>query len=64
MWLSVWSKVQIVLHMVQPMPLHPKTPPSVASFKSGLVLPFWYRLIQVVPGKKPLNGCVCVCSQT
>jgi len=26
-----------------------------------LVLPFWYRLTQVVPDKGPLNGCVCVC---
>jgi len=29
------------LHMVQLMPLHPKTPSSLASFKSRLVLPFW-----------------------
>jgi len=27
------------------------------SSKSRLVLPFWYRLIQVVPSKGPLNGC-------
>ena len=33
---------------------------SLASVKSRLVLPFWYRLIQVVPDKGPLNGCVCV----
>jgi len=44
-WLSVWSDV----------------PLSLASVKSRLVLPFWYRLIQVVPEKGPLNGCVCVC---
>jgi len=36
------------LHMVQLMPLHPKTPSSLASFKSRLVLPFWYWLTQVV----------------
>jgi len=36
------------LHMVQLMPLHPKTPSSLASFKSKLVLPFWYWLTQVV----------------
>jgi len=36
------------LHMVQLMPLHPKTPRYYASFKSRLVLPFWYRLTQVV----------------
>ena len=27
--------------------------------KSRLVLPFWYRLTRVVPGKGPLNGCIC-----
>jgi len=45
------------LHMFQLMPLHPETPLSLAEFKSGLFLPFWYRLIQVVLEKKPLNGC-------
>jgi len=28
---------------------------------SRLVLPFWYRLTQVVPDIGPLNVCVCVC---
>jgi len=37
------------LHMVQLMPLHPKTPSSLASFKSRLVLPFWCRLTHIVP---------------
>ena len=45
------------LHMVQLMPLHPKTPSSLASFKSRLVLPFWYRLTQVVLAKRLLNRC-------
>jgi len=46
------------LHIVQLMPLHPKTPPSLASFTSRVVLHFWYRLItRVVPEKRPLNGC-------
>ena len=36
------------LHMVQLMPLHPKTP------QTGL--PFWYWLTQVVPEKWPLNA--------
>ena len=45
------------LHMVQLMPLHPKTPSSLASFKSRLVLPFWYLLTQVVLEKRLLNGC-------
>ena len=43
------------LHMVQMMPLHPKTPSYLASFKSRLVLPFWYRLTQVVLEMRPLN---------
>jgi len=46
-WLSVCSDVQ----------MHPKTPSSLASFKSRLVLPFWYRLTQVVLEKRLLNGC-------
>jgi len=29
----------------------------VAPVKSRLVLPFWYRLTQVVLEKRPLNGC-------
>jgi len=41
------------LHMAQLMPL----PLTV---KSGLVLPFWYRLTRVVLDKGPLNGRVCV----
>jgi len=35
----------------------PKTPSSLASFKSRLVLPFWYRFTQAVVEKRPLNGC-------
>jgi len=42
--------------MVQLMPLHPKTPSYFASFKSRLVLPFWYWLTQVVLEKRPVNG--------
>ena len=45
------------LHMVQLMPLYPKTPSSLASFKYRLVLPFWYRPTQVALEKRPLNGC-------
>ena len=48
------------LHMVQLMPLHPKTPSSLASFKSRLFIPFWYRLTQVVLEKGPLNECSSV----
>ena len=39
------------LHMVQLMPLHPKTPSSLASLRSRLVLPLWYQLTQVVVEK-------------
>ena len=45
------------LHVVQLMPLHPETPSSLASFKSWLVLPFFYGLTQVVLEKRPLNRC-------
>jgi len=48
------------LHMVQLMPLHPKSLSSLASFKSRLVIPFWYRLTHVVLEKRPLNGCTVV----
>ena len=58
-WLPVWSERGAdCLHVVQLMPLHRKTPSSLVSSKSRLVLPFWYRLTQVVLQKKPLNGCV------
>jgi len=44
------------LHMAQLMPL------SLASVKSRLVLPFWYRLTRVVPDKGAVKRvCVCVC---
>jgi len=53
-WLSVWSKVQNDLHMVQPMP-----PPPIASYSSKIQngLPFWCQLTEVVLEKRPLNGC-------
>ena len=53
-WLSVWSEVQTCIctswchcHSL-----------SLASVKSRLVLPFWYRLTWVVLEKGLLNGCV------
>ena len=48
------------MHMVQLMPPRPKTLSSLVSFKSRLVLPFWYRLAQVVLEKRPLNRCSVV----
>ena len=47
------------LHITQLMPRHSL---SLASVKSRLVLPFWYRLTRTVLNKGPLNGCVCVCT--
>jgi len=45
------------LHIVELMPLHPKTPSSLALVKSRLVLPLWQRLTQLVLEKRSLNGC-------
>ena len=51
------SKVQTVCIWSSWRHWHPKTPSSLASFKSKLVLPFCYQLTQVVLEKRPLNGC-------
>jgi len=50
-WLSVWSGMQscIWLSWCHCYSL------SLASVKSRLVLPFWYRLTRVVPEKEPLE---------
>ena len=54
LWLSLWSEVQIVcIYGPTDATDIPKTPSSLASFKSRLVLPFWYRPTQVVLEKKP-----------
>ena len=58
-WLSVWSEVQTC---IWPSWCHCHSL-SLAPVKSRLVLPFWYRLIQVVPEKRPLNGCCCCHAQ-
>ena len=55
-WLSLWSEVQTVCIWSSWCQCHPKTPSSLASFKSRLVLPFWYWLIQVVLEKRLSNG--------
>ena len=52
-WLSVWSEVQTC---IWPSWCHCHSL-SLAPVKSILVLPFWYRLTQVVLEKRPLNGC-------
>jgi len=56
-WLSVLSEVQTC---IWPSWCHCHSL-FLASVKSRVVLPFWYRLTQVVLDKGPLNGCVCVC---
>ena len=55
-WLSVGSEVQTC---IWPSWCHCHSL-SLASVKSRLVLPFWYRLTRAVPDKGPLNGCVYV----
>ena len=55
-WLSVWSEVQACIWLSW---CHCHSL-SLASVKSRLVLPFWYRLTWVVPEKGPLNGCCVV----
>ena len=56
-WLSVWSEVQTC---IQPSWCHCHSL-SLASVKSRLVLPFWYRLTWVVLDKGSFNGRVYVC---
>ena len=56
-WLSVWSEVQTC---IWPSWCHCHSL-SLAAVKSRLVLPFWYRLTQVVLEKRPLNGCSSSC---
>ena len=54
-WLSVWSEVQTC---IWPSWCHCHSL-SLAPVKSRLVLPFWYRLTQIILEKRPLNGCCC-----
>ena len=55
-WLSAWSEVQTC---IWPSGFHCHSL-SLASVKSRLVLPFWYRLTWVVPDKGPLNECMYI----
>ena len=48
------------LHMVQLMPLHPKTHNLLLHLNPDWFLPFWYQLTQVVQEKRQLNGFVVV----
>ena len=54
-WLSVCSEVQIVCIWSSWCHCIPRL--HHISFQSRLVLPFWYRLTQVVLEKRPWNGC-------
>jgi len=54
-WLSVGSEVQTCIWSSR---CHCHSL-SLASVKSRLVLPFWYRLTWVVADKGPLNECYC-----
>ena len=54
-WLPVWSKVQTCMTSIRPSWFHCHSL-SLASVKSRLVLPFWYRLTRVPV--VPENGCV------
>ena len=56
LWLSIQTGVQIVC-MWSADAITTLKNPSLASFKSRLVLRLWYRIAQVVPEKRPLNGC-------
>ena len=55
--LSVWSEVQIVCIWSSWCHCHPKTPLSLASFKSRFQTCFTFR-VPGCPGKRPLNGCI------
>ena len=58
-WLSIWSKMQIVYiwsSWCLCIP-KPRQSSSVALFKSRLDLPFWYRLTQIVLEKRSLTRC-------
>ena len=59
-WLSVWSEVQTC---IRPSWCHCHSL-SLASVKSRLVLPFWYRLTRVVLDKGSLNVCVWILRKT
>ena len=55
-WLSVWSEVQIVCIWSSWCHCIPK-PHHLLPHLNRLVLPFWYRLTQVVLEKRPSDGC-------
>ena len=58
-WLSVWSKVQIVCIWSSSCHCHHKTQSSLSSFKSRWLLPFCHRLTQFILQKRLLYQSVC-----
>ena len=56
-WCGYLSGAQIICIWSSSCHCHPKTPSSLASFKSRLFLPFWYCLTQVILGKRSINWC-------
>jgi len=52
LYVSVWSEVQIICIWSSRCQCHPS---SLASLKSGIGLPFWFWLTEVVLEKRPLN---------
>ena len=53
----VRSKVHIVCLWSSWCHCHPQTPSSFATFKSRLILPFWYQFTKILQEKRLLNGC-------
>jgi len=51
-----WARCRLAYGPADALPL---TVSCLSKFR--LVLPFLYRLTWVVPDKRPLNGCMCVC---
>ena len=60
-WLSVWSEVQMICIWSSWCHCHPVIS-CFSKIQNGLS--FWYRPTQVVLEKRPLNGCMCVSSNS
>jgi len=58
-WANKMMMIMIVCIWPRQCHYHLKTLSSIASLKSKIVSPFWYRFAQVVLEKRPLNKCFC-----
>ena len=56
-WLSIWSEVQMICIWSSWCHCHPVISCFI-KIQNGLT--FWFRLIQIILEKRPLNGCVSV----